>query len=335
MTPDTGKPQAPNARLAHALWLPAAGRCRMGAETLPPPTEGQVLVRMQYSGISRGTEDLVFNGRVPPAEFERMRCPHMGGGFPFPVKYGYAAVGQVEAGRADLIGKMVFCLHPHQDLFVVDDEAVVPLPDDLPPARAVLAANMETALNIVWDAGILPGDRVAVFGAGVVGTLVAYLASRIVGTQTLLIDRNPKRQALADHLGIAFALPPATGGDLDVLVNASGSGEALAQAIELAGQEARIIEASWYGDKPVTLPLGGAFHARRLTIASSQVGSVPASRRARWTFARRLAKALELLRDDDLDAMISAETRFADLETDYPGILANPDTLCHRIRYRE
>ncbi|WP_106754399.1 zinc-dependent alcohol dehydrogenase [Pannonibacter carbonis] len=335
MTPDTGKPQASNASLARALWLPAAGRCRMGAETLPPPADGEVLVRMLYSGISRGTEDLVFNGRVPPAEFQRMRCPHMGGGFPFPVKYGYAAVGQVKAGKADLIGRMVFCLHPHQDLFVVGSEAVVPLPGDLPPARAVLAANMETALNIIWDAGILPGDRVAVFGAGVVGTLVAYLASRIVGTQILLIDRNPERQALADHLGIAFALAPATVGDFDVVINASGSGDALAQAIELAGQEARIIEASWHGDKPVTLPLGGAFHARRLTIASSQVGSVPASRRARWTFARRLAKALELLRDDRLDVLINAETRFADLEIAYPGILSSPETLCHRINYQE
>lgn len=320
---------------ARALWFPAAGTCEVRSEALPSPVEGEVLVRMLFSGISRGTENLVFNGRVPLSEFDRMRGPHMGGEFPFPVKYGYSAVGQIEAGCATLLGKSVFCLHPHQDVFTVGEAAVTALPDDLPPARAVLAANMETALNIVWDADILPGDRVAVFGAGVVGALVAYLASRIVGTEVLLVDRNPARQALATRLGLAFAAPDLVSGEFDVAVNASGSAEALARAIELAGQEARIVEASWHGDRAVSLPLGGAFHARRLSIVSSQVGSVPPSRRARWTYARRLAKALDLLRDDRLDALISGETRFAELESAYPAILADPQTLCHRIRYQD
>lgn len=318
---------------ARALWLPAPGRCEIRDEALPQRTEGQVLVRMLFSGVSRGTENLVFNGRVPTSEFERMRGPHMAGEFPFPVKYGYSAVGRIEAGNASLLGRTVFCLHPHQDVFAVGEVAVTVLPDVLPPARAVLAANMETALNIVWDADILPGDRVAVFGAGVVGALVAYLASRIAGTEVLLIDRNPARRALAASLGLDFVLGDEATGEFDVTVNASGSAEALARALELTGQEARVVEASWHGDRHASLPLGGAFHARRLTIVSSQVGSVPPSRRARWTYARRLAKALDLLRDDRLDALISGETRFADLEQAYPGILADPETLCHRILY--
>lgn len=318
---------------ARALWLPSPGTCEIRDEALPQPAEGQVLVRMLFSGVSRGTENLVFNGRVPTSEFERMRGPHMGGEFPFPVKYGYSAVGRIESGNASLLGRTIFCLHPHQDIFAVGEAAVTVLPDGLPPARAVLTANMETALNIVWDADILPGDRVAVFGAGVVGALVAYLASRIAGTEVLLIDHNPARQTLAARLGLDFASGNEVAGEFDVAVNASGSAEALARAIELAGQEARVVEASWHGDRPVSLPLGGAFHARRLTIVSSQVGSVPPSRRARWTYARRLAKALDLLRDDRLDVLISGETRFADLEKAYPAILADPETLCHRILY--
>lgn len=335
MTPDTRTASREGDRNARALWIAAAGICEIREAPVSKPADGHVLVRMQYSGISRGTENLVFNGRVPLSEFERMRGPHMDGEFPFPVKYGYSAVGTVEEGDVSLAGRSVFCLHPHQDFFTVAATAVTPLPEGLPPARAVLAANMETALNIVWDADILPGDKVAVFGAGVVGALVAYLASRIVGTEVLLVDRNGARQGLAGRLGIDFATGEAVAGEFDVLINASGSADALSQAIELAGQEARIVEASWHGDRPVSLPLGGAFHARRLTIASSQVGSLPPSRRARWTYARRLAKALDLLRDERLDALISGETRFADLAAGYPAILADPRTLCHRIRYME
>lgn len=335
MKPDAGRAGMIRAASARALWIPAAGRCEMREQPLPPPGDGEVRVRTLFSGISRGTENLVFQGRVPVSEFERMRGPHMGGNFPFPVKYGYSAVGRVEQGPASLAGRTVFCLHPHQDVFTVAEDAVTLLPDGLSPARAVLAANMETALNIVWDADILPGDRIAVFGAGVVGALVAYLAAGIIGTEVLLIDRSQARQLLAAALGLDFATEERAAGTFDVLVNASASAEALSQAIALAGQEARIVEASWFGDRSVSLPLGGAFHARRLTIASSQVGSLPPARRARWPHTRRLEKALELLRDERLDRLISGETRFADLPADYPAVLADPDTLCHRIRYTE
>nr|CAD6613545.1 dehydrogenase [Rhizobium sp. TCK] len=318
---------------ARALWLTAAGACELRHEPLEPPLPGQALVRTLFSGISRGTENLVFSGRVPVSEFERMRAPHMAGEFPFPVKYGYSLVGKVETGSAPMARQFVFCLYPHQDLCAIDESELLVLPDGLPPERAILAANMETALNIVWDANVQPGDRVAIFGAGVVGTLVAHLTSRICGTEVVLIDPNPARRALAEHLSLDFSTGTTVAEEFDVLVNASGSAQALAQAIELAGQEARIVEASWHGNEPVSIPLGGAFHARRLTLASSQVGSVPPSRRARWSPARRLAKSLDLLLDDRLDALISGETPFCEIESAYPAILANPDTLCHRIHY--
>jgi len=316
-----------------ALWFEAPGLCRMRHERLPQPGTGEVCVRTLFSGISRGTEALVFAGKVPESEHARMRGPNMGGSFPFPVKYGYAAVGRIETGPADLMHRTVFCLHPHQDAFVIDADQVAVLPETLPPGRAILAANMETALNVVWDAGILPGDKVAIFGAGVVGSLVAFIAAGIVGTETVLVDREPGRANLAASLGLSFVAACALEGEFDVLINASGSSEALESAIGHAGIEARIVEASWYGDRQASISLGGAFHSRRLQIVSSQVGAISATRRPRWSFARRMAKALELLADQRLDAIISGETPFADLEAAYPQILSSQDTLCHRIRY--
>lgn len=324
---------AANGQTARALWLPEAGRCELRTEPLAKPASGQVLARMLYSGISRGTERLVFQGAVPESEAERMRGPNMAGSFAFPVKYGYAAVALIEDGPDALLGRAVFCLHPHQDFFVVCVDEVTLLPANLPPARAVLAANMETALNIVWDAGLMPGDRVCVFGAGVVGALVAFLAAQIPGTETVMVDRMVTRAGLSESFGADFALPETLSGEFDVLINATGSAAALTSAIDHAGQEARIVEASWHGDRPAALPLGGAFHARRLSIVSSQVGQIPPARRARWDYRRRMAKALALLADARLDALISGETRFAELPDAYPAILEADETLCHRIRY--
>jgi len=319
--------------ICRALWIETANRCALRQENLETVQADQVLVRTLFSGISRGTESLVLAGKVPLSEFERMRGPHMEGNFSFPVKYGYSTVGKIEDGPNDLIGRTAFCLHPHQDRFVTTRDMVALLPEDLPPERGVLAANMETALNIVWDAMIQPGDRVAVFGAGVVGTLIASLSSRIAGTETVLVDTNIDRRAHVEAMGISFAEAGTLNGEFDVLINASAAGAALSEAIEHAGTEARIIEASWYGDKNVSIPLGGAFHSKRLQLLSSQVGAVPASRRARWSFGRRMAKALELLEDESLDHLISGETAFADLADDYPRILSSQTTLCHRIRY--
>ena len=318
---------------ARALWIEAEGVCAIRSEELSPLRTGEVLVETLYSGISRGTESLVLGGHVPLSEYGRMRGPHMAGDFPFPVKYGYACVGRVRAGPHEIVGKTVFCLHPHQDRFIVDRAMITQLPEDLPAERAILAANMETALNIVWDAGVQPGDRVAVFGAGVVGALVANICGRIAATDTYLIDTNANRAQIADTIGVSFGSAGTLSGEFDVLINASASGTALEQAISHAGREARIVEASWYGDRPVSLGLGGEFHSKRLRLICSQVGAIPSHHVARWSFNRRMAKALELLRDQRLDALISGTTGFTEIAHHYPAILSAHNTLCHRISY--
>ncbi len=310
-----------------ALWCVAPGRTE-----LRPGVVGQgVAVTALYSGISRGTERLVLKGGVPKSEYERMRAPFQEGDFPFPVKYGYAMVGRVEEGA--IAGQTAFSLHPHQTSFRVPEDALAPLPEGLPAERAVLAANMETALNIVWDSQAGPGDRIAVVGSGVVGALVGYIAARIAGTDVTLIDVDESRAALAQKLSCAFAAPDAAPKDCDVVINTSASEKGLQLALAIAGKEATVVEASWYGSTDVSLPLGHAFHSRRLRIVSSQVGSIPPSRQARWTYRRRIEKALDLLRDPALDVLISGETAFADLAAAYGDILADPATLCHRIRY--
>jgi threonine dehydrogenase-like Zn-dependent dehydrogenase len=312
---------------AAALWCTAPYQ----AEIRPGLVGSGVLVETLFSGISRGTENLVAGGNVPPSEHVRMRGPGMEGDFPFPVKYGYCNVGRVTEGA--LSGRTVFALFPHQTCYRMPEAALTLLPEALPPERAVLAANMETALNILWDSGAGAGDKIAVIGAGVVGALVAYLAAQYPGAEVTLIDINPERAALAAALDVHFALADAAPQDCDVAIHTSASESGLHLAIAVAGQEATVVEASWYGEKQVAVPLGGAFHSRRLRLVSSQVGHVPALRLPRWTYARRIDKALEFLLDPRCDALISGETVFADLPKAYAGILAAPETLCHRIRY--
>lgn len=318
---------------ARALWIEDRERPALRDQDLPDRPDDALLVRTLFTGISRGTEALVFAGAVPASEYERMRAPQQEGDLPFPVKYGYSLVGRVEEGPRERIGEIVFSLHPHQTRAVIEDGMAHRLPADVPPGRAVLAANMETALNVVWDAGIAPGDRVAVVGGGVVGMLIGYLAARIPATQTVLLDVNRERADVARRLGIDFAHPDDGPPDCDVVVHVSASQEGLDTALRLAGREARVVEASWYGDRAPRVPLGGAFHSRRLKIVSSQVGGLPAERVARWTFARRMATALRLLADARLDALISGESGFETVADDYARILAAPETLCHRIRY--
>ena len=319
---------------ARAFWTVAPARGELREETLPVPGSDEVRVRARYGAVSRGTEAIVFRGEVPPSEHERMRAPFQAGDFPFPVKYGYIGVGEVETGPDALVGRTVFCLHPHQDRYVVPAAAVTVLPDTVPPARAVLAANMETAVNGLWDAGIGLGDRVAVVGGGVVGCLVAYLAGRVPGCEVELVDTNPARRAVADALGAGFASPEAACAEADLVVHASGDPHGLARALELAGREATVLEMSWFGERHATLALGGAFHSRRLVLRASQVGTLPAERRARWDYRRRLALALDLLKDPALDVLITGESDFRELP-ELMARLANApgDTLCHRIRY--
>jgi len=307
---------------ATALWYAGLRECVLNTQDLPPPGPGDCLVRTAWSGVSRGTERLVFEGRVPESEHERMRAPLQEGAFPFPVKYGYCAVGTVEAGPEHLTGRTVFCLHPHQDRFVVPAAAVTAVPDGLPARRAVLAANMETALNAHWDAGTGPADRIVVVGGGVLGLLVAFIAARLPGADVTLVDRDESRAAICTTLGLRYATPAACPDDADIVFHASASAGGLATAIAAAGLEARIVELSWYGEGAVAAPLGGAFHARRLQLVSSQVGQVSPSRRARFDYARRLQAALGLLADARLDALITDEIPFADAPARLPALFA-------------
>jgi threonine dehydrogenase-like Zn-dependent dehydrogenase len=319
---------------AHAFWVVAPGIGELRSAKLPRPREGEAMVRAVVSGISRGSESLVFQGRVPESQYRAMRCPFQEGDFPAPVKYGYASVGVVEEGPARWRGKRVFCLHPHQDRYVVSAEALVLIPDAVPDRRAALAANMETALNGLWDAVPLLGDRIAVVGAGVVGALMAALASRLPGTQVELVDIDPARAGLAAALGCRFARPDAATGEADLVIHASGSAAGLATALSLAGFEATVLEMSWYGDRAVAAPLGEAFHARRLALRASQVSAVAPARRARWPHRRRLALALDLLADPVFDRLLTGETGFADLPEALARLAADPGgALCHVVRY--
>lgn len=323
-----------SADIAAALWYCEAGKVEIRQEILALPGADEVRVTSLYSAISRGTESLVFAGRVPRSEFARMRAPFMAGEFPFPVKYGYATVGRVEDGSVALRGRNVFVLHPHQTAFNVPAASVVMLPDNVPPHRALLAANMETALNGVWDAVPGPADDIAVVGAGVVGCLVAYLCGQLPGAKVTLVDINPARAELASALGVGFAEPAKAKRDCDVVVHASGSPDGLGTALDLAGDEATVLEMSWYGDRAVSALLGGPFHSRRLRLISSQVGSIAASHRPRWSHHRRLSAAVGLLADPRLDALLAPAIAFGDLPKRLPEILAaGSGILCQPIAY--
>ncbi|MCG5234697.1 zinc-dependent alcohol dehydrogenase [Xanthobacter oligotrophicus] len=306
-----------------ALWTVGPGAAALRTEELPPPSLDEARVATVWSAISRGTERLVFQGLTDPVHRDRMRAPLQQGDFPFPVKYGYCAVGRVEAGPAALEGRLVFALAPHQTRFNAPASMLTPLPEGLPPRRATLAANMETALNALWDGGAGPGDRIVVVGAGLVGLLVTYLAARLPGAEVTAIDPDESRAGLARSFGAAFAPSSAGVADADLVFHTSGSGAGLATALACCGEEARVVEMSWYGDKGVNAQLGGAFHHRRLQIVSSQVGMVSPARRPRWSHRRRLEKALALLEDPALDALITDEVAFDDLPQALPRILAD------------
>ncbi|MBK1722941.1 zinc-dependent alcohol dehydrogenase [Thiocystis violacea] len=319
---------------ALAFWItgPRAGELR--PVSLPELQTGEVLVRAGFGAISRGTESLVYRGEVPVSEHQRMRAPHQEGEFSFPVKYGYCSVGEVERGPDALLGKQVFCLYPHQSRYVVPARAVIALPDGIPPERAVLAANLETAVNGLWDGAPRVGDRIAVVGAGAVGCLVAWLAGRMPGCEVELVDIDPARQAIAQALGVGFALPDAARGDADLVIHASGHPEGLTTALALAGFESRVIEMSWFGAKPVTLSLGEGFHQRRLSLRSSQVGSIAPDQQPRWSTRRRLELALRLLADPRLDRLITDTSPFSDLPAVMARLADDPKgTICHRIDY--
>lgn len=319
---------------ALAYWATEPGEGELRPCHVPPPRAGEVRMRTLYSGVSRGSEALVALGLVPPSQHRAMRAPFQEGRFPFPVKYGYSNVARVEAGDPDLVGRLAFCLYPHQTAYVVPRAAIAPLPPGLPPGRAVLAANMETALNAVWDAAPRAGERIHVVGAGVVGCLVAYLCRGLPGAEVTLADILPTRAEIAAALEVSFAPPDMLATEADLVFHASGQPEGLRTALAVAGKEARIVELSWYGTQAVSLPLGEGFHSRRLTLIGSQVGEVAPALRPRWSRARRMAKALDLLRDPRLDRLITGEVRFHDLPQAMPRLVRAPgEALCQRIVY--
>ena len=323
-------------RAARAFWLREPGCGEIRPVGLPKPGPGDVVVRTVRSGISRGTETLVFRGAVPPEQRARMRAPFQEGDFPGPVKYGYLNVGSVEEGPAELRGRTVFCLYPHQTAYVVPAGAVCLVPDDVPPARAVLAGTVETAVNALWDAAPAVGDRVAVVGGGMVGCCVARLLQRHPAVQVTLVDVDPGRADVASSLGVDFALPDDAPDGLDLVVHASATSAGLQRSLDLLAVEGAVVDLSWYGDTQVRLSLGGAFHARRLTIRSSQVGTLSPARASRRTAADRLTLALDLLRDPAFDSLLTGESRFDELPDVMARLAAGKlPALCHSITYGE
>src|SRR3954447_17171044 len=321
---------------ASAFWTVEPGRGEIRTESLPEPGPGDVLVRTLHSAVSRGTETLVFAGRVPADMRATMRAPYQQGELPGPITYGYLNVGVVEAGPTDLLGRKVFALHPHQTAYVVPASAVTVVPDDVPARRAVLAGTVETAVNALWDAAPLVGDRVAVVGAGMVGCCVARLLTGVPGVEVTLVDVEPGRRTVADALGVAFALPGEAPGGRDLVLHTSATSAGLQLSLDLLAPDATVVDLSWYGDTPVQLGLGGRFHSDRLTIRASQVGSVATARRDRRSTAERLALALDLLRDPAYDALLTGSSPFTEL----PQVLADLTSgrlqaLCHTISYPE
>jgi threonine dehydrogenase-like Zn-dependent dehydrogenase len=319
---------------AHAFWLRAPGCGEIRPVALPERGPGDVVVRTLRSGVSRGTETLVFRGGVPSSQYSAMRAPFQEGDFPGPVKYGYLNVGVVEQGPPELRGRTVFCLYPHQTAYVVPAAAVALVPEGVPPARAVLAGTVETAVNALWDAPPLLGDRVTVVGAGMVGCCVARLLSRFPAVQVTLVDVDAARAGVAAALGVDFALPADAAGARDLVVHASATSAGLQRSLELLAPEGTVIELSWYGDSEVRLSLGGAFHSGRLGIRASQVGTLSPARSGRHTTADRLALALELLRDPSFDALVTGQSRFCEL----PDVMAQLAAgslpgVCHTITY--
>jgi NADPH:quinone reductase-like Zn-dependent oxidoreductase len=318
--------------VARALWYVGPGVAEVRPERLSLPLPGEARIATEYSAISRGTERLVAFGEVPQSEWSRMRAPLQAGDFSFPVKYGYSATGVVTAGSDKYTAKRVFVLHPHQDHFQAPETLLAILPDNVPSRRGVLAANMETALNAHWDAGTAPGDRVLVVGGGVVGLLTAYIAGRIPGTKATITDIDPERARYAEALGVAFASPSELPSDNNIVFHASATTAGLEAAINACAFEGSVVEMSWYGSRPVTVNLGGAFHSRRLKIISSQVGHVAPSHRSQLNHSDRLERAIALLADGCLDALVENAVSFEDLPSILPRVWSSSD-LPPIVRY--
>ena len=318
---------------AQAYWVTESGHGELRPEAIPTPGPKEALVRTLYSGVSRGTERVVHEGRVPERVADLMHAPHQEGDFPGPVKYGYLSVGVVEQGPDNWIGKTVFSLHPHQDFYVVPTNQLTAIPDDVPARRAVLTGIVEVAINALWEAGPRLGDRVAVVGGGLVGGVLAAILRKYPLGRLQLVDADTDKRDLAEKLNINFALPDEAVNDCDIVFHCSASNEGLKLSLQLAGDDSDVIELSWFADKEVTLPLGEDFHARRLTIRSSQVGAVALPRRHRRTNAQRLQIAAATLKDPVFDTFLSSECQFQNLPTTLVKLFEKPGGFCHVVAY--
>ncbi|MFF2842038.1 zinc-binding alcohol dehydrogenase [Paenarthrobacter sp. NPDC057981] len=318
---------------ATAYWVTKSGDGELRPEAIENPKEEEALVRTLYSGVSRGTERVVHEGRVPERVADLMQAPHQEGEFPGPVKYGYLSVGVVEQGPEEWLGKTIFSLHPHQDFYVVPTSQLTPIPTDVPARRAVLTGIVEVAINAIWEAGPRLGDRVAVVGGGLVGGVLATLLRKYPLGRLQLVDADPEKRNLADKLGIEFAEPDNADNDNDIVFHCSASNDGLKLSLQLAGDDSDVIELSWFADKEVTLPLGEDFHARRLNIRSSQVGAVALPRRHRRTNAQRLQEAAAQLKDPMFDTFLTSECQFQNLPATLAGLLERPGGFCHVVAY--
>lgn len=318
---------------ARAYWTVAPGHGEIRGERLEPPGPGEVLVRATASGVSRGSELLVHRGGVPASVAARMRAPFqvgdLAGGA---VKYGYLSVGVVEDGEPGWVGRRVFCLHPHQDRYVVPVTALTALPDDVPDRRAVLLGTLETAVNALWDGRPLLGDRVAVVGAGMVGACVTALLARMPLGRLEVVEPDEGRGRTAASFGARWVRPEDATPGCDLVLHCSATGEGLQRALELLDDEAEVVELSWHGDRPVTLDLGADFHSRRLRLRASQVSRVSPHRAARGR-AGRMEVALRAAADPALDRLLAGPTPFEELPRLMADLAAGAPGLCHVVTY--
>lgn len=300
---------------ARALWHDGRQKSSIRKEELHPLQEGWCEIQTVFSSISPGTESLVARGKVPGEVQGDMACPYMGGEYPFPVKYGYSLVGEVVAGSRDMKGKMVHVLHPHQTRCRVREEDVYPVPPAVPAERATLASNMETAVNALWDSGATIGDRVLVVGFGTVGSLVTRLVSGLPGVRVQVVDTDTEKVKLAGQMGFEASTPDGGEGGtgFDLVFHTSGTGKGLQAAVDRVGFEGLVVDLSWYGNRKVSLALGGTFHTGRKKIVSSQVSYVAAGKRSRWDRNRRKELVFSCLEDAGYDAHLTSAVSFEDL----------------------
>ncbi|MEN0004557.1 MAG: zinc-binding alcohol dehydrogenase [Bacteroidota bacterium] len=289
---------------SNALWHLSSSTSSLLSSAIPAPKEGQCLVKSEFSLISLGTERLVASGAVPVDLHQNMRVPYMEGSFELPVKYGYSLVGQVVTQGYPLSGKKVHLMHPHQSYCIVEAEALTLIPEKVPIRRAVLASNLETAVNAVWDSQVQIGDRVLVVGFGMIGALTALLLQQIAGVEVYIAERLPQRRALAQQLDFQLLAEET---DFDITFHTSSSSSGLQMAIDRLGYEGTSVELSWYGTKEVSMQLGASFHQQRKRLIASQVGQVPGSKQNRWDYRRRKQLVFQLLQQEKFDQLLTHE----------------------------